>query len=71
LSLTTNLGIEANPGKEIVDLDAALEALAREDRSLAQLIEVCCFGRMTAEESAEALVHSVYVVRHDRRLAQG
>jgi len=54
---------------ELLDLDAALEALAREDRTLAQLIEMRYFGGMTAEQTAEALGQSVHVVRHDLRLA--
>ena len=55
---------------ELLDLDAALEALAGDDGSLAQLIEMRYFGGMTAEETAEALGKSVPVVRHDLRLAQ-
>ena len=55
---------------ELLDLDAALEALAREDKSLAQLVEMRYFGGMTAEETAEALGQSVHIVRHDLRLAQ-
>ena len=55
---------------ELLDLDAALDALVREDASLAQLIEMHYFGGMTAEETAEALGRSVHVVRHDLRLAQ-
>ncbi len=55
---------------EILDLDSALEALAQEDRALAQLIEMRYFGGMTAEETAEVLGQSVHVVRHDLRLGQ-
>jgi RNA polymerase sigma factor (TIGR02999 family) len=55
---------------ELLDLDNALDALAQQDRSLAQLIEMRYFGGMTAEETAEALDQSVHVVRHDLRLAQ-
>ena len=51
-------------------MDSALDALAQEDQSLAQLIEMRYFGGMTAEETAEALGQSVHVVRHDLRLAQ-
>ena|SRR5579871_5066319 len=54
---------------EILDLDAALNGLAREDQSLAQLIEMRYFGGMTAEETAQVLGQSVHVVRHDLRLA--
>ena len=55
---------------ELLDLDAALELLAQEDRSLAQLVEMRYFGGMTAEQTAEALGQSVHIVRHDLRLAQ-
>ena len=55
---------------ELLDLDAAVEVLAREDSSLAQLIEMRFFGGMTAEETAEALGQSVHIVRHDLRFAQ-
>jgi RNA polymerase sigma factor (TIGR02999 family) len=71
--LTTGLQVEAETGMaavELLDLDAALEALAREDSSLAQVIEMRYFGGMTAEETAEALGQSVHIVRHDLRLAQ-
>jgi RNA polymerase sigma factor (TIGR02999 family) len=54
----------------LLDLDAALESLARENKALARLIEMHYFGGMTAEEIAEALGQSVHVVRHDLRLAQ-
>ena len=55
---------------DLLDLDAALKALAREDRPLEELIEMRYFGGMTAEETAEAIGQSVHVVRHDLRLAQ-
>ena len=72
-TLTTGIQVEAKTGiapVELLDLDAALEALTREDRSLAQLIEMRYFGGMTADETAEALGQSVHIVRHDLRLAQ-
>ena len=65
--LTAGAGLEPI---ELLDLDSALEALTREDESLARLIEMRYFGGMTAEETAEALGQSVHVVRHDLRLAQ-
>jgi DNA-directed RNA polymerase specialized sigma24 family protein len=54
---------------ELLDLDFALDALARENGSLAQLIEMRYFGGMTAEETAEVVGRSVHVVRHELRLA--
>jgi len=53
----------------LIELDLALEALAREDQALADLIEMRYFGGMTAEETAEVLGRSVHVARHDLRLA--
>jgi RNA polymerase sigma factor (TIGR02999 family) len=69
---TTGIQVEAKTGiaPELLDLDAALEELTREDRSLAQLVEMRYFGGMTAEETAEALGQSVHIVRHDLQLAQ-
>jgi RNA polymerase sigma factor (TIGR02999 family) len=71
--LTTGIQVQAKTSMaplELLDLDTALDALAQEDRSLAQLIEMRYFGGMTAEETAEALGQSVHIVRHDVRLAQ-
>lgn len=71
--MTPGVEAEGDSGAEqmeLLDLDRALDALAQEDQLLAQLIEMRYFGGMTAEETAEALDHSVYVVRHDLRLAQ-
>jgi RNA polymerase sigma factor (TIGR02999 family) len=73
VALTTDLAVENNAGLEqirLLDLNRALDALAHEDQSLAELIEMRYFGGMTAEEMAEALGKSVHVVRHDVRLAQ-
>ena len=70
---TTSIDVEGNActePMELLDLDRALDALAGEDQSLAQLIEMRYFGGMTAEETAEALGQSVHIVRHDLRLAQ-
>lgn len=55
---------------ELIELDSAIEALSAENETLARLIEMCYFGGMTAEESAQALGMSVHVVRHDLRFAQ-
>ncbi len=65
--------IAADSGPEPVDvlaLDDALTALAREDEQLARIIEMRYFGGMTAEESARALSISVHALRHQLRFAQ-
>jgi RNA polymerase sigma factor (TIGR02999 family) len=71
--LTTGVQVEAKAPLapvELLDLDAALDALAEADKTLAQLIEMHYFGGLTAEESAEVLGQSVHIIRHDLRLAQ-
>lgn len=55
---------------KLIELDNALAALALENGRVARLIEMCYFGGMTAEESAEALGMSVHMARHDLRFAQ-
>jgi RNA polymerase sigma factor (TIGR02999 family) len=69
----TNIEVGSDQGKELVrllDLHCALEALERDNASLAQVIEMHYFGGMTAEETAAALARSVHTVRHDIRLAR-
>ena len=55
---------------KLLDLDRALEALARENELLATVLEMHYFGGMTAEEAALALGRSVHAVRHDIRAAR-
>jgi RNA polymerase sigma factor (TIGR02999 family) len=72
-ALTTGLDVDRSRGAEqleILELDRALEALALDDKNLAELIEMRYFGGMTAEETAEVLGRSVHTVRHGLRLAQ-
>jgi RNA polymerase sigma factor (TIGR02999 family) len=68
----STIEVESEVGLEpiqLLDLDLAMDALARENRSLAELIEMRYFGGMTAEETAEVVGRSVHVVRHELRLA--
>jgi RNA polymerase sigma factor (TIGR02999 family) len=70
---TASLEVRGGKGLQLIELiklDSAIQALAAENESLAQLIEMRYFGGMTAEETAEALGISVHVVRHDLRFAQ-
>jgi RNA polymerase sigma-70 factor (ECF subfamily) len=55
---------------QLLDLDRAIDTLARENPSLAQVIEMRYFGGMTAEETSEVVGRSVHIVRHELRLAQ-
>jgi RNA polymerase sigma-70 factor, ECF subfamily len=69
----TNIEVTSDRGSEhvkLLDLHRALETLARENASLAEVIEMHYFGGMTAEEAAVVSARSVHVVRHDIRLAR-
>ena len=64
--------VEVDAGVEqmsLLDLDLALDALAQEKSSLAELIEMRYFGGMTADETAEVVGRSVHAVRHELRIA--
>jgi RNA polymerase sigma factor (TIGR02999 family) len=68
----TMVQVQAESASErmnLLNLDFALDALAQENRSLAELIEMRYFGGMTAEETAEVVGRSVHVVRHELRIA--
>ena len=54
---------------ELLDLDRAIEALARENPEPARVIEMRYFGGMTAEETSQAVGRSVHIVRHELRFA--
>jgi RNA polymerase sigma factor (TIGR02999 family) len=65
-------GLFAAPGRdrEIVALDDALEALAKEDPRKARAVELRFFGGLTIEETAEVMAISVQTVRRDWNFAQ-
>src|SRR5437016_761589 len=72
MPLNAMVEVEVGTGVEqtsLLDLDLALEALAQEKSSLAELIEMRYFGGMTADETAEVVGRSVHVVRHELRIA--
>jgi len=70
VQLDTSIEFEAGAEPmKLLDLDLALDALAEERNSLAELIEMRYFGGMTAEETAEVVGRSVHTVRHELRLA--
>jgi DNA-directed RNA polymerase specialized sigma24 family protein len=69
----TNIEVpEGDTGRpaRLLDLDAALQALERENPSLGELVEMYYFGGMTAEELALSVGRSVHVVRHELRAAR-
>ena len=55
----------ANPAGEILDVDLALEDLARIDPRLVRVVEMRYFSGMTDDEIAEALDLSARTVRRD------
>ena len=70
--LNTMVEVRVDAGVEqmsLLDLDFALDALAQEKSSLAELIEMRYFGGMTADETAEVVGRSVHAVRHELRIA--
>jgi RNA polymerase sigma-70 factor (ECF subfamily) len=70
----TNIEVGVANGRseqvQVVDLHVALEALAHENPSVAQVVEMYYFGGMTAEETATVVGRSAHVVRHDLRYAR-
>jgi len=72
VQLDPAIELESDTGHQqikLLELDLAMDALAQEKSSLAELIEMRYFGGMTAEETAEVVGRSVHVVRHELRLA--
>ena len=65
-------GYFAAPGRDrqVIALDDALEALAKEDSRKAQAIELRFFGGLSMEETAEAMGISVQTVRRDWNFAR-
>ena len=55
---------------QLLDLHAALEALDRSNRSVAEVVEMFYFGGMTAEEVAVTVGRSAHVVRHELRFGR-
>jgi RNA polymerase sigma-70 factor (ECF subfamily) len=69
----TKIEVQADSGREqlkLLELHDALDALARENQSLAQVVEMHYFAGMTAEEAAVVMGRSVHTIRHDLRLAR-
>jgi RNA polymerase sigma factor (TIGR02999 family) len=58
------------PGRDLVALDDALEALARVDERKARVVEMRFFGGLSVEESAHVLEVSVATVMRDWKLAK-
>ena len=70
VTLTEGALPAAPPVVDLLDLDAALEALARHDERKARVIEMRFFAGLTEAETAAALGVSAPTVRLDARLAR-
>jgi RNA polymerase sigma factor (TIGR02999 family) len=62
--------VVVEPGKDLVALDDALEALAKMDERKARVVEMRFFGGLTVEETASALGVSPDTVMRDWRIAK-
>ena len=60
----------AEPGHDLVRLDAALHALAKVDERKSRVIELRFFGGLSVEETAAVLNVSVDTVMRDWKLAK-
>ena len=62
--------VVAEPGRDLVALDEALDALAKMDERKAKVVEMRFFGGLSVEETAAALGVSPDTVMRDWRLAK-
>jgi RNA polymerase sigma-70 factor, ECF subfamily len=70
VSLDESAVFASRPDADLVELDDALEALAKIDARKAKVVELRFFGGMTLEEAAEVLKVSADTVWHDWDLAK-
>ena len=62
--------VVVEPGRDLVAIDEALDALAKMDERKAKVVEMRFFGGLTVEETAAALSVSPDTVMRDWRLAK-
>jgi RNA polymerase sigma-70 factor (ECF subfamily) len=70
VTLGAAIEVSNEPGRDLVALDDALQALAQIDPRKAQVIELRFFGGLSVEETAEALEVSPDTVMRDWRIAK-
>jgi RNA polymerase sigma factor (TIGR02999 family) len=70
VSLAPDVALSAEPGRDLVALDDALEALAKIDERKSRVIEMRFFGGLSVTETAEALHVSPETVMRDWKLAK-
>jgi RNA polymerase sigma factor (TIGR02999 family) len=69
VELETDLGV-GKPGLDVIDLNEALNGLARIDEQQSRIVELRFFGGLTAEETAEVLGVSLATVKRDWSVAR-
>ena len=70
VSLAPDVGVSFEPGRDLVALDDALEALTKVDERKSRVIEMRFFGGLSVAETAEALHVSPETVMRDWKLAK-
>jgi RNA polymerase sigma factor (TIGR02999 family) len=65
-----DIAVSSEPGRDLVALDDALEALSRVDERKSRVIELRFFGGMTVEETATVIGVSVDTIMRDWKLAK-
>ena len=70
VTLVDDLALSDEPGRDLVALDDALEALAKHDERKSRVIELRFFGGLSVKETAEALHVSPETVMRDWKLAK-
>ncbi len=70
VSLDPDVALSSEPGRDLVALDDALEALATVDERKSRVIEMRFFGGLSVDETAEALQVSPETVMRDWKMAK-
>ena len=70
ISLDPDLALSAQPERDLVALDDALDALAKVDERKSRVIEMRFFGGLSVQETAEALHVSPETVMRDWKMAK-
>ena len=70
VTLVDDVIVPVEPGRDLVALDDALEALAKVDNRKSRVIEMRFFGGLSVAETAEALNVSPETVMRDWKLAK-
>jgi RNA polymerase sigma factor (TIGR02999 family) len=70
VTLVDDIALSSEPGRDLVALDEALEALAAVDERKSRVIELRFFGGLTVSETAETLHVSPETVMRDWKVAK-